>query len=151
MYTIETSWMLGYSDMTVENGLLKGAPRPEGSLVILSLKPSRGRESAFVFYDKNKPDTMICHIGITWKRGRTEVHYGTKSPYRQKGFMQEALVAFLKWFTTNTTEKVIWGLPNGDESKHILVKCGFVYYSKVEEHDSCSWYVYDTITSPPRL
>lgn len=143
MLTIETSRMVGYSDMTVENGLLKGALRPEGALDILSLKPSTGRESAFVFYDKVNPDAMICHIGITWKRDRTEVSYGTESPYRHNGFMQEALVAFLKWFTTNTTENMVWGLPNGDESKHILEKCGFKFYSKVEEHDTCSWYIYE--------
>lgn len=143
MLTIETPRMVGYSEMTVEDGLLQCIPRPEGILDIISLKPLTGRESAFIFYDKYNPNAMICHIGITWKRSRTEVSYGTESPYRQKGFMQEALVAFLKWFTTNTSENAIWGLPNGDESKHILEKCGFIYHSKVEEHDSCSWYVYE--------
>ena len=143
MFTIETSRMVGCSDMIVENGLLKSAQQPEGILDIFSLKPSTGRESAFLFYDKENPDARICHVGITWKRGRTEVSYGTEAPYRRKGFMQEALVAFLKWFTTNTSENIIWGLPNGDESSHILKKSGFRFYGPVEEDPSCSWYVYE--------
>ena len=132
--------------MVIENGRLKGAPLPEGIIDIFSLEPASGRESAFVFYDKDNPDNKICHVGITWQRGRTEVTYGTESPYRKKGFMQEALDAFLKWFAANISENKIWGLPNGtnrEESKHILEKCGFIYYGKVEENDSCSWYVYD--------
>ena len=108
MFTIETSRMVGRSDMIVEDGLLKGAQQPDGILDIFSLKPSTGRESAFWFYDKENPDAKICHVGITWQRGRTEVSYGTETPYRRKGFMQEALVAFLEWFSTNTSENILW-------------------------------------------
>ncbi len=143
MFTIETSRMVGYSDIIVENGQLKCAQQSEEQNDIFSLKPSTGREAAFVFYEKENPDARICHIGVTWQRNRTEVTYGTETPYRQKGFMQEALVAFLKWFTTNTSENIIWGLPNGDESTHILEKCGFSYYGKFEEDPSYSWYIYE--------
>ena len=143
MFTIETSQMVGRSDMIVEDGLLKGAQQPDGILDIFSLKPSTGRESAFWFYDKENPDAKICHVGITWQRGRTEVSYGTETPYRRKGFMQEALVAFLEWFSTNTSENILWGLPSSDESTHILEKCGFKYYGPFEEDHSCSWYVYE--------
>ena len=60
--------------------------------------------------------------------------------------MMPIVNVFNEWFAANTSENKIWGLPNGtnrEESKHILEKCGFIYYGKVEENDSCSWYVYD--------
>ena len=42
----------------------------------------------------------------------------------------------------NTKEIKIWALPNGDESKHILEKCGFKYFGTVEGTKS-SWYVFN--------
>lgn len=142
MYSIQTDRLVGYSDMIVTDGLIQKPTNDDNCINILSIKRSTGREVGFMFYDRNNQDTKICHVAITWQRNRTEVSYGTESLFRNKGYMQEALKAFLEWVSNSTKENNIWALPNGEESKHILEKCGFKYFGTVEGTKS-SWYIFD--------
>ncbi len=142
MYEIETERLIGLSDLAIENGLLTCQPQTDNVINLLELKPSTGRESAFLFYEKKKKKALVCHIGITWKRGRTEVSYGTENDFRRLGYMQEALIGLLNWIIDNTEEDKIWGLPNGAESQHILEKCGFVYYGKDEAAPTRDWFLF---------
>ena len=142
MYKIETKRLIGFTDLIITDGFLRCSTKPTEINNILEIRPTSGRESSFLFYDKNSQETLICHIGITWQRGRTEISYGTVDRYRGNGLMQEALKGFLAWVVENTLESQIWGLPNGEESQHILEKCGFCFYGKVEEHPSCSWFLF---------
>ena len=142
MCIIQTDRLIGYSDMIVTDGFIQKPSVIDNCINILSIQKTTGREAGFMFYDKNNQDTLICHVAITWQRNRTEVSYGTESLFRNKGYMQEALNAFLEWFSNNTKEIKIWALPNGDESKHILEKCGFKYFGTVEGTKS-SWYVFN--------
>lgn len=142
MLVIKTERLVGVSNMEIQGGKLVSIKREVNEINIFDLKPISGKESAFIFYDIHNTDIEICHIGITWKRNRFEVSYGTNEVYRRKGFLQEALSAFIEWVVSNTDEKEIWGLPNGPESEHILMKCGFIYYDVVENSNS-KWYRFD--------
>lgn len=142
MYRIETKRLVGLSDMTVENGCIAIQTQSYDAIDILELKPSTGRESGFLFYEKNNMNVLVCHIGITWKRGRIEVSYGTESDFRKQGYMQEALRGLLNWIIEETNEDKIWAIPNGEESKHILEKCGFVFFGKVETDLMRNWFLF---------
>lgn len=145
MLEIKTKRLVGVSDMKIVDRKLQPTKSESDDIDIFNLQPSSGKESSFIFYDINNVDTLICHIGITWQRNRFEVSYGTEEAYQEKGFLQEALSGFLKWIISNTDEKEIWGLPNGPESEHILVKCGFKYYNQYENGDM-KWYRFDSAT-----
>ena len=139
MLEIKTKRLVGVSDMKIVDGKLQPIKRESDEINLFDLQPSSGKESGFIFYDKNNVDTIICHIGITWQRNRFEVSYGTEEAYRKKGFLQESLSAFLKWIISNTDEKEVWGLPNGPVSEYILMKCGFKYYNQFENCNNKSY------------
>ena len=130
MHKIITERLIGISDLSIDNGLLKAA-YPESYEPDIFSETSGFPELAdkFKFFTKDNLTDEICHILVLWKREKKpEVSYGTNDPYRGNGYMQEALNGFLQWVRENTDEKEIWGLPNGDhkeESQYILEKCGF--------------------------
>ena len=142
MIEIRTKRLIGVSDMEVVSGKLNTIKQIERNNVInlTNLKSTTGKESGFLFYDKEDTSVLICHIGITWVRGKFEVSYGTEEQFRHLGYMQEALSQLVSWIFSNTTENEIWGLPNGSESEHILKTCGFSYYGAVENIASMKWY-----------
>ena len=128
---IITERLVGYSDLVVENGHLVPKKIRE-SVNFLNLKPRTGQEEGFVFYDKDDQNILICHVGITTKRERFEVSYGTEESFRENGYMLEALNGLIDFIFSKTNEKIIWAIPNGEISQHILEKCGFRYF--VEEN-----------------
>lgn len=140
MICLETKRMIAKSEMNVQNGNLTEKRSSNNAKDILNLSPTTGLESTFVFFDKNDNDSKICHIGITHKRGRFEVSYGTEEQFRRQGYMKEALACLVDWIFTNTDEPEIWGLPNGEESEHILKICHFTYYGLYEKSSSMKWY-----------
>ena len=133
---IITKRLIGFSDLVIDNGRLLSKPINE-SISILQLKPKTGKESGFCFYDKNNQDVLICHVGITNQRAKFEVSYGTQDEFRNKGYMSEALDGFVSFVFTKTNELIIWALPNGDISQHILEKCKFKYAC---EEDGVKWF-----------
>lgn len=142
MIKIQTKRLVGFSDIVVENGCIKSDFVPQNATMnLLSLKPTTGMEQGFVFYSIDDPRNMICHIGLTFQRNKFEISYGTEPPYRRKGYMTEALVAFAGWLFENTSNVEIWALPNGAESEHILQKCGFLFIDHYEKNSSMKWYL----------
>ena len=138
---IVTERLIGYSEMKIENGKLR-EKQAEQTINIINVKPVSGRESGFIFYLAEKPNSKVCHIGITHKRDRFEVSYGTEEMYRNNRFMQEALEGLLQWLKENTSELEVWGLPNGNISEHILEKAGFHFEGFVENSQNSKWYRY---------
>lgn len=145
MHTIQTDRLIGFSDLSIESGLLKAVyPESYEPDIFGGSSGLTGRESQFQFYTKNNLNDEVCHIIVMWKREkRPEVSYGTNDPYRGNKYMEEALTGFLEWVQNNTDEKEIWGLPNGEyksTSQHILEKCGF---KPSDKHASdLIWYVF---------
>lgn len=140
MICFETKRMIAKSEMIIQNGNLAEKRSSNNAKDILHLNPMTGLESAFVFFDKVDNGVKLCHIGITHKRGRFEVSYGTEEQFRRQGYMKEALAHLVNWIFTNTNEPEIWGLPNGEESEHILQTSGFVYYRPFKECPTMKWY-----------
>lgn len=142
MVKITTQRLVGLSDMEISEGKLKPINASDQAVDLFNLQPKTGRESGFLFYgiDSDYND-QICHIGITWQRGKFEVSYGTEKAYQRKGYMCEALSSFLDWIKHNTLEHEVWGLPNCSESEHILLKSGFTYFGNLENTKS-KWYRY---------
>lgn len=140
MLCFNTDRMLAKTEMQIINGMLVNGNVQSGPVDILHLRKSTGLESAFVFYEKMGNNAQICHISITHKRDRFEVSYGTEEHFRRQGYMKEALSQLVSWIFSNTCETEIWGLPNGEESEHILQTCGFLYYAPFEKDASMKWY-----------
>ena len=140
MICFETQRMIAKSEMNIQNGVLTEKESNDRPKDILSLQPSTGLESAFIFYSKDDKSVRICHIQITHKRNRFEVSYGTEEKFRRQGYMKEALACLIDWIFSNTNELVIWGLPNGEESEHILQTSRFTYYGPYEKSTSMKWY-----------
>ena len=133
---IITKRLVGFSDLVIENGHIQSKPiNEQGSL--LQLKSITGKEEAFCFYDKNDQDILVCHVGITDKREKFEVTYGTVEKFRNRGYMSEALDGFVNFVFAETNEPIIWALPNGAISQHVLEKCKFKY---VCEENGIKWF-----------
>lgn len=140
MICFQTERLIAKSEMRIVEGrLLKKESEPV-TIDIFNLKKTTGLESGFKFYDKEDENVEICHIGITWQRERFEVSYGTEPQFEGRGFMKEALSYLVSWIFANTEEPVIWGLPNGTVSEHILSINGFTYYGPLESNPSMKWY-----------
>lgn len=141
MMEIITSRLIGKTEMMlVDSNLISKDNFSNDKITlenILTLQPCTGKENGFCFYDKNNQDVLICHIGITFQRDKFEVSYGTEEPFRNKGYLTEALLGFIDFIFSKTNESMIWGLPNGVVSQHILEKCGFKY---VCEENGIRWF-----------
>jgi RimJ/RimL family protein N-acetyltransferase len=134
-----TKRLIAKSDMRVVDSKLVPYETDISDIDILNLLPRTGRESGFLFYDKDNKETLICHIGITLKRSRFEVTYCTIECFRKQGYMTEALSGLVEWIFKNTDVTVIWGIPNGEESQRILERCGFVFYENISD-SSLKWF-----------
>ena len=142
MIEYTTNRLKASTEMEVIDGHLMPPTTSKGnSIDILNLHLTSGRETGFKYVLKTT-DEEVCHIGITKKRGKFEISYGTVEAFRRRGYMCEALSSFLDWLKEKTDEKEVWGLPNGPESEHILKKCGFDYYGLVDESKDSKWYVF---------
>jgi RimJ/RimL family protein N-acetyltransferase len=128
MIYFETERLICKSDLCLENGKLV-EDKKDNTIDILSIKPTTGKEGGFVFYHKKLSTVLICHVGITYARGRFEVTYGVDNElFRNQGYMTEALMALCKWLFNNTEQEKIWALPNGEyreASIRVLEKCTF--------------------------
>lgn len=95
-------------------------------------------EFGFLFYDIEH-EQYICQIHFENKRREYEISYGTSEAFRRKGYMEEALLFFVKWIFSNTAVTQMCALINNNYiSLHILEKCGFIY----EKHDIYGdWFV----------
>ncbi len=144
MIRLETRRMVGISEIQVIDGKVYPKERPNYTN-LLAIRPTTGKESSFVFYDKLDNTVMICHVGFTWQRERLEITCGTEEPFRRNGFMTEALVAVLNWLKDNTCETVAWALPSSSGSEDLIVKLGFTYHGIVEDSRNSKWYVYRLI------
>jgi len=138
MICFQTERLIAKTGMIVVDGRL--VEKESGIIDICNLKVITGLDSGFIFYDKVDENIKICHIGITWKRGRFEVSYGTEKAFEGRGFMKEALSHLVDWIFANTKEPEIWGLPNGTVSEYILSSNGFTYYGPLENDPSMKWY-----------
>ena len=107
---------------------------------LLNLKRTTGRESGFVFYDKDQNNKEICHIGFLSKRDRFELSFGTEIEYRRMGYMYEALVNTIDWIFKHTNENVIWAIPGNNISENLLKKCGF-QKSTAEQVNEFNWFM----------
>jgi len=137
MIKFETEHLLAQTEMKIVDGKL--VPKINSNIDILNITITSGRESGFIFFDKNHPDALICHIDVITKRGKFELSYGTEKKYQCQGYMTEALSALTKWIFTNTNESEIWALITDNSiSAKVLSKCGFVMNSIFERS---AWFV----------
>lgn len=135
-----TEHMIVKSNMQISDGkFVFKSLESSGKISLLDLKPSVPEDTGFIFYDSEQ-NVLICHVGITNKRERLEVSYGTEEPFRNKGYMTEALSFVVTWIFDSTTENQIWALPNGPISKSILEKCGFIDCGSDDSYQNINWF-----------
>lgn len=65
--------------------------------------------------------------------GRVEIGYSTEMPYRQQGYMKEAVRCFTTWILKNPNTKLVMAKckPENIASKTVLHACGFLYNSQL--------------------
>ena len=139
MIEFNTERLIAKSDVQIVNSELITANSNNAVIDLLKLERTTGRESGFVFYDKNKTDIKICHIGFLRKRGKFELSFGTEIEYRRMGYMYEALVNTIDWLFKHTNENIIWAIPGNYASEKLLKKCGFKK-STSEQINEFKWY-----------
>ena len=141
MICFHTPRLEAVSEMVVLNGKLLKKPDEKSDLGILNIQPSTGIESCFVFYDRNRTSTKVCQIAIVTHRERFELEWDTEPLYRCKGYMTEALSAWIEWTSKNTEESELWALIADDNTPSVKTAQKFSFI-KADAYDSKSfWYV----------
>ena len=129
MIQFQTDRMIAKTEMILQSKKLMYMVRSFDETAFLKDdRPDTSMDDCFWFYDADNGN-KICCIMILWKRNRFEVSYNTLEPYRNQGYMTEALKSLCKWLFDNTDQDVIFALPNGlckEASIRILEKCNFI-------------------------
>lgn len=124
--TLETKRMIVKTNARLINRKIIFPDQPS-HINILDIKPSIGENTGFMFYDKSDHRQLICHIALRDDRKPNEITYGTQETYRNKGYMQEALNAFIKWIFKNTDICKLYALiSNNPTSEKVLINQGFI-------------------------
>ena len=151
MLMFQTERLIAKSHMTLEEGLLRSGVVANKNIIDIFSNDFEKRvdtqmRDSFVFYDKDNMDVPICYISYHKKRDRYELHWETLKPYREHGYMSEALIAFEKWMGIYTADRVLWAMiSNGNiPSIRTAEKCGF---EKTDEHIVESYWYRFTVTS----
>lgn len=145
MVEFYTKRMIAKSDIIIEKGFFC-EEKPDKISDILKLESMTGKENGFIFYDKDKPEEKICHIGFVSQRDRFEISYGTEKEYRDKGFMTEAVEALCQWIFQSTNYEKIWALPSNSISVRVLEKNDFIKDEKVSDEINMFWYFKKSIS-----
>ncbi|WP_443940050.1 GNAT family N-acetyltransferase [Pedobacter sp. MW01-1-1] len=87
----------------------------------------------------SKPDSTvvgdICFVGEPDPNGEIEIGYGTYQPYRNKGYMTEAVGRILDWARTQEKVKAVFASTTKDNvaSYSILEKNNFIHIGEVDD------------------
>ncbi len=74
------------------------------------------------------------------KDGTTEVGYGMNPAYTGRGYMTEALNAFLKFGASLGITRVLADtLPDNEKSQNVLKRCGFTHCETMEKRETLWW------------
>lgn len=139
MIQIETPRLIIRSNLYVDKRQLTPPPEPQGKISILNLTPLSSEDTGFAVYLKSNESIQIAHFAFRFDRCNYELSYGTEEPYRRKGYLYEALSAFLCWFFDNIDAESINGLiaNNNTPSIRLAQKLGF---QPRNEDGQCTWY-----------
>ena len=134
---LKTPRLIMRTNIQFVSGHLVFPPRKR-EINLLNLQPNVAEDEGLIFYDNS--GNGVCHIGIRTDRKPCEISYGTQTPFRRNGYMQEALCFLLRLFSENgLVENVHALICNNPESEHILLKNGFV--KDHHNEDGGDWFV----------
>lgn len=118
-------------------------PPKEVKICLIKLEITKPEQVGFGLYDRFNYDIEIGHITTTEKRGRFELSYGLREPFRGQGYMREAVNACVNWLFSSGLTCDICAIPNGnfkDKSQKLLEAVGFQYISK-KDPAGINWHV----------
>jgi len=87
-----------------------------------------------ILKEENKMVADLCFVGEPNFMGEIEIGYGTYEPFRNKGYMTEAVAGMIRWAQTQPNVKCIMASTEKSNiaSFSVLEKNNFVKYAETE-------------------
>lgn len=127
MIKIQTARLIIYSDASILDGMLVFPQTKRKEIDLLEIKPHQPQTTGFAIYLKDDNTKPVGQFGFRHDRYENELEYGTNEPYRRKGYMREAMEAFIPWFFQNTSSTIIYGIiaEGNVASENLALEVGF--------------------------